>query len=119
VDVLGTWPAWQHLGLNEAGSALRPQETLWHSVAGDTPEEYHILTVIAPLPVTLQDGTQTTLAVDTRLWATATDEKSVVHFATADGRRGTIAVAHDDQVWYWRIDGKNEQDYFSPLPYAG
>ena len=71
------------------------------------------------LPVTMSDGSQTSLPVGTQLSVTATDAQSVVFFKTGAGSTGSIAIEQAGDGYSWLIGGVSENEYFETLPYAG
>ena len=79
----------------------------------------YALTLKKALPVTMSDGSQTSLPVGTQLSVTATDAQSVVFFKTGTGSTGSIAIEQADDGYSWLIGGVSENDYFETLPYAG
>ena len=80
---------------------------------------YPRLSLVRDLPVTLDDGTESTFGPGTILQVTGTDGKSFVDVITEDGVTGRIAITQPAGDWQWYINGEPELEYFELVPYAG
>lgn len=120
-DALGTWMCSRRFALRDGRFEL-DDDGVWRVTEDLTdPEnwEYRCLTTTQPLPVTLEDGSASTLPAGTSFLVTETDKQSFVGYQTRDGARGRIAVApNTEDGWGFLIDGKNEYEYFEYVPYA-
>ncbi len=120
-DALGTWMCSRRFTLRDGRFEL-DDGGVWR-VAGDLNDtelwEYRSLITTRPLPVTLEDGSSSTLPVGTSLLVTETDKVSYVGYLTSDGARGRISIAlNTEEGWGFLIDGRSEYDYFEYIPYA-
>ena len=114
-DVLGSYQAVRAYVLRDG--ELRPLGDAWQIVPANT--SYSRLSVVVELPVTLDDGTQTTFPQGTVLQVTGTDGKSFVDVVTEDGIAGRIEIEKPEGDWQWYIAGEPELNYFELVPYAG
>lgn len=114
-DVLGSYTALRAYALHDG--ELQPLGDAWQIVPANT--SYSRLSVVKELPVTLDDGTESSFPQGTVLQVTGTDGKSFVDVITQDGVTGRIAVERHDGDWQWYINGESELEYFELVPYAG
>ena len=114
-DVLGSYTALRAYALHDG--ELQPLGDAWQIVPANT--SYSRLSVVKELPVTLDDGTESSFPQGTVLQVTGTDGKSFVDVITQDGVTGRIAVEQHDGDWQWYINGESELEYFELVPYAG
>ena len=96
---------------------LVPLGDAWQIVPANT--SYSRLSLVRDLPVTLDDGTESTFGPGTILQVTGTDGKSFVDVITEDGVTGRIAITQPAGDWQWYINGEPELEYFELVPYAG
>ncbi|MDR0840789.1 MAG: hypothetical protein LBN26_05315 [Christensenellaceae bacterium] len=121
LDILGTREATVWCAFS-ADSSLEVADPYWFfdDIYWNGELDWYILSVIKPLPVTLQDGSAFTEPVGARLALFATDGYSEVLFRDDQGREGSLAITlgqGDDFGTF--INGASEYDYFEDLPYAG
>ena len=114
-DVLGSYEAVRAYVLHDG--VLVPLGDAWQIVPANT--SYSRLSLVRDLPVTLDDGTESTFGPGTILQVTGTDGKSFVHVITEDGVTGRIAITQPAGDWQWYINGEPELEYFELVPYAG
>ena len=114
-DVLGSYQAVRAYVLCDG--ELCPLGDAWQIVPANT--SYSRLSVVMELPVTLDDGTQTTFPQGTVLQVTGTDGKSFVDVVTEDGTAGRVYIEKPEGDWQWYINGEPELSYFELVPYAG
>lgn len=114
-DVLGSYQAVRAYVLCDG--ELCPLGDAWQIVPANT--SYSRLSVVMELPVTLDDGTQTTFPQGTVLQVTGTDGKSFVDVVTEDGTAGRVYIEKPEGDWQWYIAGEPELNYFELVPYAG
>ncbi len=125
VDILGSWWCATQYKMSETAFALeRVSDSVWVNrvvdFSADGFWEYGCMVTSAEFPVTLDGQTgETTLPVGTKLVPVDTDGKTYVHFVTEDGTLGTVYVDFAADDWFYTINGVNEYDLFSQLPYAG
>lgn len=120
-DALGTWMCSRQFTLRDGRFEL-DDGGVWNVAENfDDPEiwEYRSLNVTKELPVTLEDGAESTLPVGTRFLITSTDKQSFVTYQTQQGDRGKISITpNTEEGWGFLIDGASEYDYFEFVPYA-
>ena len=114
-DVLGSYEAVRAYVLHDG--VLVPLGDAWQIVPANT--SYSRLSLVRDLPVTLDDGTESTFGPGTILQVTGTDGKSFVDVITEDGVTGRIAITQPAGDWQWYINGEPELEYFELVPYAG
>ena len=114
-DVLGSYEAVRAYVLHDG--VLVPLGDAWQIVPANT--SYSRLSLVRDLPVTLDDGTESTFGPGTILQVTGTDGKSFVDVITGDGVTGRIAITQPAGDWQWYINGEPELEYFELVPYAG
>ena len=114
-DVLGSYEAVRAYVLRDG--VLVPLGDAWQIVPANT--SYSRLSLVRDLPVTLDDGTESTFGPGTILQVTGTDGKSFVDVITEDGVTGRIAITQPAGDWQWYINGEPELEYFELVPYAG
>ena len=114
-DVLGSYEAVRAYVLHDG--VLVPLGDAWQIVPANT--SYSRLSLVRDLPVTLDDGTESTFGPGTILQVTGTDGKSFVDVITEDGVTGRIAITRPTGDWQWYINGEPELEYFELVPYAG
>ena len=114
-DVLGSYEAVRAYVLHDG--VLVPLGDAWQIVPANT--SYSRLSLVRDLPVTLDDGTESTFGPGTILQVTGTDGKSFVDVITEDGVTGRIAITQPTGDWQWYINGEPELEYFELVPYAG
>ena len=114
-DVLGSYTALRAYALHDG--ELQPLGDAWQIVPANT--SYSRLSVVKELPVTLDDGTESTFPQGTVLQVTGTDGKSFADVITQDGVTGRIALERREGDWQWYINGESELEYFELVPYAG
>lgn len=119
-DALGTWMCSREFTLRDGkfelddGGIWRVNEKRDESVW-----DYRCLTTTRELPVTLEDGSASTLPAGTSFLVTETDKQSFVGFETKEGQRGRISVEPNiEEGWGFLINGASENDYFEYIPYA-
>ena len=112
IDVLGTYHGTSCYCFG-ATDELEQLDAYWQI------ESTFALKLKKALPVTMSDGSQTSLPVGTQLYVTATDAQSVVFFKTGAGSTGSIAIEQAGDGYSWLIGGVSENEYFETLPYAG
>ena len=112
IDVLGTYHGTSSYCFG-ATDELEQLDAYWQI------ESTFALKLKKALPVTMSDGSQTSLPVGTQLSVTATDAQSVVFFKTGAGSTGSIAIEQAGDGYSWLIGGVSENEYFETLPYAG
>ena len=120
-DVLGTWWCSREFTLRDGQFEL-DDGGVWKVIdETENPEiwEYHCLTLVRNLDVTMEDGSEATLSAGVQFVLTETDKVSFVGFQTRDGRRGRFSIEPDVAAgWGSLIDGVSESEYFDFLPYA-
>lgn len=113
--VLGTYSSEMPHALTEDGG-LEPLEEIFPI---ETDYEWHRLTTVRELPVTI-DGQKTTLPAGTQINIEATDNVGTVWFHTADDTAsGEIHYEREEDDYQLYIDGVSEYEYFEAIPYAG
>ena len=106
-DVLGSYEAVRAYVLHDG--VLVPLGDAWQIVPANT--SYSRLSLVRDLPVTLDDGTESTFGPGTILQVTGTDGKSFVDVITEDGVTGRIAITQPAGDWQWYINGEPELEY--------
>ena len=114
-DVLGSYEAVRAYVLHDG--VLVPLGDAWQIVPANT--SYSRLSLVRDLPVTLDDGTESTFGPGTILQVTGTDGKSFVDVVTEDGTAGRVYIEKPEGDWQWYINGEPELSYFELVPYAG
>ena len=114
-NVLGSYTALRAYALHDG--ELQPLGDAWQIVPANT--SYSRLSVVKELPVTLDDGTESSFPQGTVLQVTGTDGKSFADVITQDGVTGRVMVERRDGDWQWYINGESELEYFELVPYAG
>lgn len=111
LDVLGTYNADMTYTIEEDG-ALKQSGELF-----DIHSSFK-MTVTKELPVTI-DGKESTLAKDSTLTITGTNNIDTAYFITSDGIEGAITYTFNEEEWTHYINGISEYEYFEMIPYAG
>lgn len=112
VDALGTYSSKIHYDIS-AGNELQPLETEYIIDSA-----YQNLITKKELPVTGEDGTESTLPVGTSLLPLATDGKSYIRLMDVDTDK-EYTVYFTREEYTIMIDDIEEYEYFEMLPYAG
>lgn len=114
-DVLGSYTALRAYALHDG--ELQPLGDAWQIIPANT--SYSRLSVVKELPVTLDDGTESSFPQGTVLQVTGTDGRSFADVITQDGVAGRIMLERREGDWQWYINGESELEYFELVPYAG
>ncbi len=116
LNILGSWSGRRVYHME--GGALVPSEDRWTRIF---PQDMDVtplwLTVCRDLPVTLEDGSEQTLAVGTQLLVLASDDRSFAQAELSDGTKLTIFMEQNGAQW--QIAGQDDWSYFELLNYAG
>lgn len=119
-DALGTWMCSREFTLRDGKFEL-DDGGIWrvNEKHGEDIWDYRCLTTKRELPVTLDDGSPSTLPIGTSFLVTETDKQSFVGFETREGQRGRISVEpNTEEGWGFLINGVSENEYFEYIPYA-
>lgn len=126
IDILGSWWCTTQYRMNPDGvfALERVPGSIWTSRNADVDSEElwegGVLVASAEIPAMLDgDSAPSALPAGTKLALLDTDGASYFHFFTRDGLTGVIYVAFAEEGWGWRINGIDEFELFSELPYAG
>lgn len=113
LDVLGSYACTMDYILTEEGQLVQSEE--FFTINTTNP-----LTLIKELPVTI-GGIETTLSEGTQILLTGTNDIDEVQFRVVGSDQiGSLYYTLDpENVWLHLIDGIDEHEYFSVLPYAG
>jgi len=120
-DVLGTWMADRTFGLQD-GMFEFLDDGMWimQDITSDEfTWDYSCLNPIKEVPVTLEDGSEGTLAAGEKFVITYTDKLSIAGFVTQEGKKGTITLTENtEEGWGHMINGAADYEYFEYIPYA-
>ena len=120
-DVLGTWMCSRVFSLQN-GQFETVDDGLWRMTDLTDDEdiwEYRSLIPTKAIEVELEDGSAGTLEAGEAFLVTASDKVGIVYFETKDGKKGSFAIAPDEEMgWGSLINGENEDSYFEFIPYA-